>query len=72
MRLLLTLAAYCVALVLAAALALLAVLLVAGPHAGLLPPPAQVGVLLGWLAVLGAPLWVAWRVWKRQAKRRGG
>lgn len=73
MRLLLTLVAYCAAFVVVAVLAVVLVLLLAGPHAGLLPQPAETGVLLlGWLALLGGPLWVARRVWKRLAKRRGG
>lgn len=43
-----------------------AVLLLAGPHAGLLPQPLEVAVVaLGWGVVLGVPAFVARKVWRR-------
>lgn len=66
-----TLIAYLIALVLVAAITLPAVLFLAGPHAGLLPSALEALVLgLGWLAVLVVPLLVARRVWIRRGSRR--
>lgn len=43
-----------------------AVLLLAGPRAGLLPQPLEVAVVaLGWGVVLGVPAFVARKVWRR-------
>lgn len=46
-----------------------AVLVLAGPHADLLPAPLQGLVFVGgWLAVLLLPLHLAQRVWRRLGK----
>ena len=58
--------AYVAALLVVAATAFVVVLVVAGPHAGLLPEWAETIVLiLGWLAVVVLPFLVAHRVWRR-------
>ena len=55
------------ALVLAPICFFLAVLL-AGPHSSMLPSFLQPAVVvLAWLTLLIAPLWVARRVWRRGA-----
>lgn len=60
-----TLLAYLVALAVTAPLALLVVLVLAGPHAGLLPHALEVAVLAaGWVAVLVLPPLAARRVWR--------
>jgi hypothetical protein len=65
-RVALTLLAYLAALVSVAMVCGTMVLLVAGPHSGLLPDWLEAVVLgLGWLLVLVLPLWVAHRVWRR-------
>ena len=57
---------YAIALLIVTALTLLIVLVLAGPHAGLLPQPLEIAVIvLGWLSVLVVPVWVARRLWKR-------
>lgn len=66
MRIVWTLVAYVVALGLIAAVAVVAILVLAGPHSDLLPAPLQsVVVGLGWLSVLALPIVVARRVWRR-------
>lgn len=66
MRVLRTLLVYLLALILVAALAFAVVIVLAGPHAGLLPGPVEVVVLgLGWLSVAVVPVLVARRVWRR-------
>ena len=66
MRVLFTLTAYLGTLAVAAVAAFFIVIVLAGPHAGLLPHALEVLVLVvGWLAVLGVPLWVARAVWRR-------
>ena len=68
MRLLITLAAYLGALVVIGVAAFFCVLVLAGPHAGLLPRALEALVLIaGWAAVIGVPLWVARVVWRRTA-----
>lgn len=68
MRLLVTIATYFAALVAVAAAAFFMVIVLAGPHAGLLPHALEVVVLvLGWLSVLVLPVWAAWAVWRRHA-----
>lgn len=70
MRWLLTLGAYLVSLVVVALLALGAALVVAGPHAGLLPAWLEPVVLaLAWLVVLAVPPWLAHKVWVRLGAR---
>jgi hypothetical protein len=65
-RVLATLLGYLLALALVAALTLVGVLVLAGPHAGILPGWLEPAVLvLGWLAVLLLPLWVARWIWRR-------
>ena len=64
---LITIATYLGSLVVIAALALLVVLFLAGPHTGLLPQWAEVCVLiLGWLAVLVLPVLAARKVHRRR------
>lgn len=59
-----TVLAYLLALAVTAPLALLVVLVLAGPHAGLLPQAIEVAVLAaGWVAVLVLPPLAARRVW---------
>jgi hypothetical protein len=66
MRILLTVLAYLGALVVVTAITAAVVLVLAGPHAGLLPEAIEVAILvLGWLTVLGLPFYIAWRVWRR-------
>ena len=63
MRILATAFAYVVSLVVMATIALVAILLLAGPHAGVVGSPMETVVLvIGWLAVLGLPAFVALRV----------
>lgn len=58
--------AYFVSLVVVAVCAFFVVIVLAGPHAGLLPQPLEVLVLLlGWTCVLIVPVWVARWVWRR-------
>lgn len=69
MRVLLTVTAYLGTLAVVAVAAFFLVIVLAGPHAGLLPHALEVLVLvLGWLAVLGLPGWVAWIVWRRTGR----
>jgi len=57
---------YVVTLVAVASTAFVAVMLVAGPHSGLLPDWAENVVLgLGWLATVVVPFLVARIVWRR-------
>ena len=66
MRILLSLLAYAVALVLVAGISFVAVLVLAGPHSGLLPSWLEAVVLgLGWLVVLVVPFLASRRVWRR-------
>lgn len=72
MRILLTALAWLASLVLVAAITFVLVLLVAGPHAGLLPSWLEAVVLaLGWLVVLVVPVLVARRVWRTLDARTG-
>ena len=60
LRLVLTIGAYFASLGAVAVVAFFVVLLLAGPHAGLLPQALEVAVLIaGWLTVLCVPIWVA-------------
>lgn len=70
MRIVLTGIAYLLALGLVGAGAFAVVIVVAGPHAGILPSFLEPVVLgLGWLAVLIVPIRIARSVWMRLAKR---
>lgn len=63
-------AVYVLSLAATAALALVVVMLLAGPHTGLLPQWMEQAVLaLGWLAVLGVPVLVTSRVHRRWGGR---
>ena len=65
-RAVLAILAYLGTLIVVAPITILAVLFLAGPHAGLLPQALEVAVLLlGWAVVLGVPVYVAIRVWRR-------
>lgn len=65
-RLLATAAVFVATLVAVATFAFFAVLFLAGPHAGLLPPFLEKVVLvLGWLSVIVLPTLAAVWVWRR-------
>lgn len=71
LRILLTFGAYLASLATIAVVAFFVVVILAGPHAGLLPRPLEAVVLVaGWLAVLVAPVWIAIVVWRRTGQRR--
>lgn len=60
-----------VTLALTGALTFGAVLLVAGPHAGLLPPGMEAVVIAaGWLFVLVVPVWISHRAWRHLTASR--
>ena len=64
MRVFLSLLAYIAALLLVAAVSFVVVIVLAGPHAGILPHWLEAVVLgLGWLAVLVVPFLAAHKVW---------
>ena len=66
MRLLLTIGVYLGTLVLVAVAAFVAVIVLAGPHGGLLPRAFEKPVLIfGWLCVLFVPAWIARVAWLR-------
>jgi hypothetical protein len=66
MHILWTLLAYIASLTVIAPLTLVVVLLLVGPHTGVLPMFLERPVLLiGCLVVLLLPLWIAYKVWKR-------
>lgn len=61
--------AYMACLAITAAVAFFSVLLIAGPHAGLLASWLEPVVLaIGWLAVLVVPVLVARAVWRRNCR----
>jgi hypothetical protein len=66
MRVFLAIATYFGTLVLVSVIAFFAVLLLAGPHGGVLPR-AYGGVVLfiGWIAVIALPFRAAWAAWRR-------
>lgn len=65
-RILVTAIAYILCLAAVAALSFVIVLLLAGPHAGLLPSWLEPVILgLGWLAVFILPILAARGVWRR-------
>ena len=66
MRILAAVAANLATLAVVAVAGFFAILILAGPHGGLLPDAFEKPVLLlGWLAVLVLPVWVAKSVWRR-------
>jgi len=77
MRLLLAALSYLLSLAATAALCFFLVLVVAGPHAGLLPAWLEpVALVAGWLVVLVLPIIIARAVWRRlgggrQDRRKG-
>lgn len=63
---LITAVVYLLALGVIAASMFFAVMVFAGPHAGLLPSWLEpVVLIIGWLVVLVVPAWLASRVWLR-------
>ena len=71
-RWILTILAWLASVLIVTPVALFSVLVLAGPHAGLLPQSLEMVVLLvGWVAVLGVPILVARRVWKWSSVRTG-
>jgi len=70
-RILLTALSYLLSLAATAALCFLLVLVVAGPHAGLLPAWLEpVALVAGWLVVLALPAIIARTVWRRLGSGR--
>lgn len=66
MHILWTLLAYIASLIVIAPVTLVVVLLLVGPHTGVLPMSLERPVfLIGWLVVLLVPPWIAYKVWKR-------
>jgi len=66
MRNFLVVATYSGTLALVSVIAFFAVMLLAGPHGGVLPHAySSFFLIVGWLAVIGIPLWAAWAVWRR-------
>jgi hypothetical protein len=69
MRVLVTLLAYLLSLVLIAVTAFFAVIFLAGPHGGVLPSSLHTATLvLGWLCVLLIPMLVARWAWRGQSR----
>lgn len=69
MRILLTAAVYLASLAVIAVAAFFAIINLAGPHGGLLPPVFETPLLiLGWLFVLIAPACIARWAWRRFKK----
>jgi hypothetical protein len=67
MRVCLTLLVYAVAIALCAAVSFVVVMLLAGPHTGLLPRWAEAAVLcIGWANVIIVPVLAARWTWRRQ------
>lgn len=72
-RLFLTLLAYVLTLAAVTLAAFFAVIVLAGPHGGLLPRSAETPVLaLAWLAVIVVPVLVARLAWRRAARPATG
>ena len=72
LRIVVTLLAFATSFAATAAVALFAVLLLAGPHGGLLPRSLHGAALaLGWLVVLALPSWVATWTWRRAGRAAG-
>ena len=66
MRVIWTLAAFLLALAITAPALFFGVLIVAGPHSGLLPHFLEVIVLiLAWITLIAFPTWIARKIWKR-------
>ena len=71
MRFLVTSLAFVASLIPTAVAAFFAVIFLAGPHGGVLPPSLHTAtLLLGWLCVLVVPLLVARWAWRRQLRTR--
>ena len=71
MRLVLTALAYLITLAFVSVASFYLVIILAGPHGGLLPRPFEVVVfILGWLLVIVAPILVARLVWRRFSVQR--
>jgi hypothetical protein len=67
MRWLWAVIAWLAALAVIAPICFLLVIVLAGPHSSLLPGWLQpLVLLLGWIAVIVAPLWIARAVWRRR------
>lgn len=72
LRILLTVLVFALALAICAPLIFLAAMLLAGPHAGLLPQPLEVTVLLcGWLALILLPTLAARALWRQLGRQPG-
>jgi len=66
MRVLLTVIAWLVSTAILAPICFFAAMLLAGPHSSMLPSIIQPAVVaIGWLVLLGVPIWAAATVWRR-------
>ena len=65
-RWLLALVAWVVSTAVLAPLLFVVVVVLAGPHSSMLPSAIQPAVLLlGWITLFAAPVWIARKVWQR-------
>lgn len=65
-RILLTCVAYLISLLLVSAISFLVVIIIAGPHSGILPAWLEKVVLFsGWVAVIVIPIMAAFKVWSK-------
>jgi hypothetical protein len=72
MRVLGTIVAFVLALVVTASVVIFAVLSLAGPHGGVLPQSLHTAAfVLGWLIVVVVPVLAARSAWRRLARSRG-
>ena len=70
LKLLSILLVYLVTLAAVVAVTFALVLLLAGPHTGLLPAWLEAVILaLGWLVVLFLPIYISWKIWRRSDKK---
>ena len=68
----LTILAWLVATAVLAPVCFFAVWILAGPHSDILPDfMGAPTMILGWLTLLGAPIWIARRVWRRMVRASG-
>jgi hypothetical protein len=69
-RIAITVLAYLGSVLVVGAVTAFVVLVLAGPHSGLLPEPLEVAVgALGWLVVVALPIVAARSVWRRLGDR---
>jgi hypothetical protein len=69
-RLVVTVVTYLVTITVVAAVTFFLVILLAGPHGGLLPRALEgVVLIVGWSLVLVLPFLAAWAMWRRLGRR---